>query len=510
MTIRIVSILIFLLSSLGIPNNQINPSGLHPVNNVLAQAASPFVTAPADLPLPTVTTPANDTADGYLFMAAYPWAPQNHLDMAPYLLILDNQGQPVYWKNLDRGFTITDFKKQPNGWLTYYDQSLDYFIALDNTYHEVTTIHAVDYPNADLHDLQILPNGHFLFMVYANRTMDLTSYGGLPNATVLELVIQELDENQNLVFEWKSLDPGHFAIADTYIPMDTAIVDYVHGNAVELDTDGNLLLSSRHLQEITKINRTTGNIIWRMGGKNNQFIFVNDPNDGFHWQHDIRRLPNGDVTLFDNRTDETPVYSRAVEYQLDENNHTATLVWQYRNPLDTLGAYMGDVQRLPNGNTLIGWGSGNGDYLNLPSFANLTEVKPDGSKALELSLPQQYVSYRAFRFVWHGYPTWTPSLVVHGDAISSTLYYSWNGATDISKYHIYGGKWNDRFATQLLDTQTKTGFEDTTTISELLEQYCYFRVVPVDTSDQETTSSGVAANPNCQASVIYLPQLMQP
>ena len=64
---------------------------------------------------------------------------------------------------------------------------------------------------------------------------------------------------------------------------------------------------------------------------------------------------------------------------------------------------MGNVQHLSNGNSVIGWGG-------LPT-PNLTEVEPNGTKVFELGFDAPYVSYRAFRFPWHGYPTWAPSLV---------------------------------------------------------------------------------------------------
>jgi hypothetical protein len=126
------------------------------------------------------------------------------------------------------------------------------------------------------------------------------------------------------------------------------------------------------------------------GGKNNQFTFIND-SIGFSHQHAIRRLPNRNITLFDNGNFHLPQFSRAVESKLDEENKTVTLVWQYRNTPDNYGVAMGYVDRLPNGNTLIGWGVSN------PS---VTEVNSEGTKLLELSLPDNVVSYRAYRFVW--------------------------------------------------------------------------------------------------------------
>ena len=213
---------------------------------------------------------------------------------------------------------------------------------------------------------------------------------GNPYAVVTGIIVQELDQAKNVVFQWRSWD--HFQITDnTHEDLTAATIDYVHSNAIELDGDGNILLSSRHLDEITKIDRSTGNTIWRMGGKNNQFTFVND-SIGYSHQHAIRRLANGNFTLFDNGNFHTPPFSRAVEYQVDEVNKVATLVWQYRNNPDYVSVAMGYVQRLSNGNTLIGWGATN------PS---VTEVTSDGKKVYEMSLPDQVVSYRAFRYQWN-------------------------------------------------------------------------------------------------------------
>ena len=72
---------------------------------------------------------------------------------------------------------------------------------------------------------------------------------------------------------------------------------------------------------------------------------------------------------------------------------TATLVWQYHHSPEVYAQAMGYVQRLENGNTVIGWGTAN---------PTVTEVRPDGSTALEISLPSHVYSYRAFRFPWPG------------------------------------------------------------------------------------------------------------
>ena len=426
-----------------------------------------YVTLPPDFPPITVTTSTTGTGDGYVFITPFSLS-----ILTPYLIIADNSGQPVYYKPVPS--FATDFKRQPNGLLTYWTGGQ--FYAMDNSYNVVDTYQAGNGYTADAHDLQLLPDGHALLMAYDNQPVDMSQIapGGLPTATVTGLIVQELDTSKNVVFEWRSWD--HFNITDTMVPLTTTVVDYVHGNAIELDTDGNLLLSSRHMSEITKINRQSGDIIWRLGGKNNQFTFVNDPAPHFDFQHDIRRLPNGDITLFDNRTNLTPLYSRAVEYHLDEGAKTATLVWQYRNTPDTFGLATGNVQRLSNGNTFIGWGFG----------LLATEVTPEGSKAFELALAPNF-SYRAFRFPWHGYPNTQPTLVIQTTTLTTTLTFSWNGATDIASYRIYGG--NEPRPTTLITTQAKTDFETQIVLPNTANGCLYFRVMPIDATGWETRYS---------------------
>ncbi|TMQ67320.1 MAG: choice-of-anchor D domain-containing protein, partial [Candidatus Eisenbacteria bacterium] len=127
---------------------------------------------------------------------------------------------------------------------------------------------------------------------------------------------------------------------------------------------------------------------------NNQFTFVGDTR-GFFGQHDIRRLPNGHVTLFDNANCQTPVYSRGLEYLLDETNKVATLVREFRNSPDTFTPFMGNVQRRADGGTMIGWGGTGPD-------PKITDLHADGSLAWSVGFqnPARW-TYRAFRFPWH-------------------------------------------------------------------------------------------------------------
>jgi hypothetical protein len=453
-----------------------------------------FRTLPADFPPITATVTTTDTQSGYYFLSTFDWGTPKQ----PYLLILDGAGQPVYYRRMTFGLAATDFKRQPNGLLTYYDRADRYYIALDATYTIVDTYRAGNGYNTDQHELQLLPNGHALLMIYDPQTVDMSSVvpGGNPAATVIGLVIQELDAQKQVVFEWRSWD--HFQITDaTAEDLTAASIDYAHGNAIERDTDGNILISSRHMDEITKIDRQTGQIIWRLGGKNNQFTFVNDPKPFVH-QHDIRRLPNGNITLFDNQSDQTPPASRAVEYRLDEVQKTATRVWEYRPDPAVTSEAMGSVQRLPNGNTVIGWGSATAPLV--------TEVTPDGAKVAELETVAPLVSYRALRSPWRATPVTTPTLVLDTDGVTTTLAMSWNGATDVAAYRVYG---RNATATQaLVATLPKTGFETSLSLPLAeLDGFCAVWVTPVDQDGQALRSSEeiVLGGQPCTRSVTYLP-----
>lgn len=359
------------------------------------------ISLPSDFPEITVLTKDNPNP-GYIFLCNFlRFTPGTN---TPYIMVLDNSGRPLMYKNVDYAPCL-DFKVQNSNTFTFFRGFADKFYSMKPTLQVADSFYCGNGYITDAHELLLLPDNKAWIMSYDTQTVDMSKIisGGDPSALVVGLVIQEIDENKNVIFQWRSWD--HFQITDaTHENLLAHVVDYVHGNAIDLDYDGNVLISSRHLDEITKINRQTGNIIWRWGGKNNQFTFTNDT-IGFSHQHHIRRLENGNYTLFDNGNFHTPPFSRAVEYKLDQINKTATVMWQYRNSLNTFAFAMGNAQRLSDGNTLIGWGSAN---------PTVTEVKADGTKTLEITFAPTVVSYRAFKFLWGGAPPQIPASLTLG------------------------------------------------------------------------------------------------
>lgn len=327
----------------------------------------------------------NNPSPGYIFVAPY-----SNATGSLFNIILDNNGTPVYYKKSTSG--TADFKVQPTGDITYYDIPSGRYYRMNSFYDIVDTIKVSNGFYSDMHELRMLENGHYLLMGIDPQlvNMDTVVPGGHPQAVVVGLVVQELDASKEVVFQWRSWD--HFQITDAsdYVNLNDSLIDYVHGNSIEIISDTNLLLSCRNMNEITNINRITGEIIWRLGGKNNMFYMINFT-DTFCMQHSIRLMPDSvNLSLFDNGNYHKPLpYSSAVEYQLNENDMEIEMVSQIRNDPDIFGQFMGHAQRLQNGNTIIGWGWG------VPSVG---EFNSDGDKLLEISFP--YANYRAFKFDW--------------------------------------------------------------------------------------------------------------
>jgi len=240
----------------------------------------------------------------------------------------------------------------------------------------------------------ITDNNTYILQSYNDEVFDLTSIGGSEFQVISSILrIQEFDLNHNLIFDWNASD--YLNIYDyennLFIGNIPGQIEWMHGNSIEVDYDNNLIISNRKSSEIIKIDRETGNVIWIMGGPTNEFTILNDDLNGVSWQHDVSRLENGNILIFDNGNYHTPHTSRAVEYEIDETNKIATLVWEYQNPYNYKSKAMGSAQRLPNGNTLINWGTIQIEGTNLG--ANIMEVDYNKNITLEI----QYDVYQSYK-----------------------------------------------------------------------------------------------------------------
>jgi len=416
------------------------------------------ISVPSDFPEVEITI--NDNPDtGLIF-----------LTNIRYSLIFDNDGNPVwYWPIVSEPL---NFKVQ-HGLMTvniWEDDIWGGAVAFDSTY---TIVKKYQVPAGywfDDHELKLLPNGNYLIIVNDEQQMDLTHLGGQSDAWVLGNHVAEMDEEDNLVFFWRSWD--YFEVADAVHENPTwDFIDYIHMNSIDVDLDGHIVISSRHLSEITKINRQTGQIIWRLGGENDYFKWVNDSYRN-SYQHDVRVLPNGNYTLFDNGNHRSPEFSRALELSVNTTTWEVTKVWEYRDNPDKFAKWMGNIQRFPNGNTGICWAEG-----WLPKF---TEVRPDKSKAFEMDYKDGGWAYKAHRASWKGKAA-VPFLVVEPYVDRITLIFNKFGDSDIQEYKIYGGL--DPAPTEVLATTTEPFIHLTELINH---QNYFFRVTALDSENIES------------------------
>ena len=317
--------------------------------------------------------------------------------------ILDTSGALIFSQDMSpKGM---DWKVNLNNNLTYTDRMGGWFV-MNNNYTEIDSVYCQNGYIADAHDFMQLMNGNYILIAYDEQpyAMDTIVAGGDPNADVEGFIIQELDANHNLIFQWRSWD--YFHVTDNiHLNLTNSFLPFIHGNAIDIDFDGHFLISSKGLDEITKINRTTGNIIWRWGGSQNEFNFINDY--PFTGQHCIRSLGNNYYILYDNGNysnlyTNMPKRSRGVEYVLDTTMMTAEKVWEFTHPDTIFAGSTGSIQRLPNNNTLIDWGNIH-KINNIPHTdgAIFTEVDSNNQIVFQLEFDNGYNSYRAHKFDWN-------------------------------------------------------------------------------------------------------------
>ncbi len=315
----------------------------------------------------------------------------------PAAMILDSRGY-LLWYMLPDALNLIDFKFHPGTqqyqFVRYKSPQQVWFTLMDTGFNPVDSFTTVNGILPDIHDFQISKNNTFLLAGASDSVMNLSTYlfDGVPgnaNTHAIGFVVQEFDANHQLLFQWDSND--HIHPGDTYAGYgyNANNFDYCHGNAIEEDADGNLLLSFRNLDAVYKIERQTGAVLWILGGKKSTFAFPNDA--GFSGQHDARLLPNGHIALFDNANMAAPPkISRAVEYSLDTVNGVATKVWEYLYNPAFFSPAMGGHQTTTDRRHLINYG------LNYRPNPSMVLVDDAGKLLSELFFADSFMSYRAY------------------------------------------------------------------------------------------------------------------
>lgn len=363
---------------------------------------------PLDMPKINVIT-KNNPSEGFVFINQFHLSNSNP-NSTNYIAILNNDGFPVYYKKSNN--QIINFKYFETNTnqkrFSYNDHTLGKIIVMDENFNEIKQLELL--PNnghgsirTDNHDFIYLNDTHYIVPAYVNRpNVNMTTYGGANSVELIDFVFQEIQNNQ-VIFEWNSADfPEFLQHTDPIYYNQFATnpkVDYFHFNSIAIDpNDSNFIVSARHMNQIYKINRTTGQIMWRFGGSNDSFNL--NGNNKISHPHHATILANGNLLLFDNGVTKSPQQSRLVEFDIDETNFTATIVNQYTET----GRYfdiMGSAQKLQNGNYFIGWGGNITSQVNA-NKSDITEINANGEIVLDMSFsnnPNSFTyTYRALKY----------------------------------------------------------------------------------------------------------------
>jgi hypothetical protein len=404
-------------------------------------------------------------------------------------LLVDNEGEPVWFRPLSgtrwaTSVRVASYRDEPV--LTWWEgqvYDIGYGrgegVIVDRSYREVARVRAGNGREADLHEFVLTRRGTALMTCYPETVRtDLSSVGGPVGGQARGSIVQEVDvASGRVLMEWHSLD--HISVDESYQPYNEPY-DYAHINSIDVLPDGNLLLSGRATWALYKVDRRSGEIVWRLAGKRSDFKL--GPRVPFAWQHHATYVPGGRITLFDDRAGpvRTGPESRAVVLRVNFSSRTVELEQAYAHPKPLVSSAMGSVQLLDSGEVLVGWG--NQRYTS--------QFGSDGKPLFDATVPSGQFSYRAFRHKWTARPRDAPVAVSHRDPKTGnrTLYVSWNGATNVAAWRVdVGATKNDLLP---LGAAVRRGFE---TGIHLPAGEGYAAVVALDASARELAASAVIA-----------------
>ncbi len=395
-------------------------------------------------------------------LTSTPEAAEGRIFFAPKLTgmtIADKFGRISWFRpSADRGRAqeVQDFRSQQyrgKSVLTFWKGTskrpdtprIGSFNILNRRYQRIARFGVGNGYKPDGHEFTISPRNTALVLAYRAVRWDLRAYGGLKNGSIFDNVVQEIDIGTGAVlFEWHSAGNVGLGATVSRPDADNSSWDYFHVNSVDADAD-RLLVSARKVSTIYSIDRATGQVKWRLRGdgiKPEANDFRMGTGARFGYQHDAERLPNGDISLFDNgsakslstvRPQSSGLILRLLPAKKKGRKARAILVRRFAHPDEpVIAGSQGSTEILANGNAFIGWGS----------KSRITEFTADGSIAFDATFEQAPVnSYRAHKAAWQGVPPGRPAIASKrgSEGKPPRVWASWNGANQIAAWVVVSG-----------------------------------------------------------------------
>ncbi|MCS1350459.1 arylsulfotransferase family protein [Mechercharimyces sp. CAU 1602] len=450
----------------------------------------------------TVNVNKPGTAPGFIFVGPG----QRAGNVMQGALIMDQLGNPVWFRPLEGGLTNTDFRVQTykgKPVLTMWQGELEsfllglpapgaFFLIFNQNYQVIKRLKARKGFISDVHEFTITKRNTALFIGIKKVPADLTPFGGPKQGVIINDAIQEVDlKTGKLLFMWEALT--HVSPTESMLPASSAaeednIWDPYHTNSLQEGPDDTLLVSMRNMWTIFCIDKKTGNILWRLGGKRSDFTF--GPNATFSWQHNARLLPGNRISLFDNSCCASPTtlpegVTHGLILKLDLKRMRANVDRTYFHAPPLISTVAGNVQNLENGNKFIGWGAES--YLSEYRGNGNTPANPKENFIYDMKFPDRIGSYRAFKNKWVGLPLNPPSIAVDLFGNAAVVYASWNGSTETVAWRVLAGM-TPQTVSVVRKSASRKGFETAIVVES---GGPYFQVKALDSSSKVIGTSGV-------------------
>jgi hypothetical protein len=410
------------------PSRPIQPMPL-PVVPAGSNGLQHFRSRPDLLP-PSVTISKNSApaSEGDTFVAPQFGPTQN----GP--MILDPQGNVLWFLpfSVSRRLLITDFRVQTYQhqpvltWFqgfTNHGSGIGEGVIWDRNYKQIAVVQAGNGLQMDLHEF-FITSGSNAWII----SVSPVSLPSVPHKPVMDSVVQEIDIKTGLVmFEWHALD--HVPLGDSNFTVKSQgfVFDPYHANSITF-AGNNPVVSLRDTSAVYDVDRSTGKVVWTLGGKHPSFKMGSGTPTAF--QHAAMLQPDGTLTIFDDGAGPPAVhrFSRGIRVSL--SGSTASLVREYDHSPQISAQFEGNLQQLSGGNVFLGWGQ-------QPYFS---EDNSAGQQIFDAHFTVPTGSYRAYRFAWNAQPPTSPAVAVSpGPDGSTSVYASWNGATNVAAWRVLAG-----------------------------------------------------------------------
>ena len=283
-------------------------------------------------------------------------------------MVLDSRGTPVWYQSTGIGACLVEWLAEnmlaysPLLGAAFGTNPAGKYTVVDLASGATATVQSVGSP-VDQHELLSLGAGRYMVLTYPQLDGVDLSARGIATTTIMACVAQELNVDGTLAWEWRASDHIDPVVESSELaPSKVAgkdVVDAFHCNSLAVNENGDLLLSVRHTDSLFLISHETGQIIWKLGGTPQNkdsapFIaLTGDAEGGFFHQHFARFLASGNITIFDNHSNNAGP-ARGLEMALDVSAGTATIVAEFTGVSNS--AAMGSFQTLPDGTRVVGWG----------------------------------------------------------------------------------------------------------------------------------------------------------